>query len=88
MSDRCLVWLSFIHLTEFDRLPDSLYDPANSNPSRPVGTEAFTLPGRMPLNVCTEPDILMDVFEDALHQCTDQTLHPSEITLACLPLHT
>ncbi|KAK6319895.1 hypothetical protein J4Q44_G00090020 [Coregonus suidteri] len=88
VSDRCLVWLSFIHLTEFDRLPASLYDPANSNPSRVVSTEAFALPWRMPLDVRTEPDTLIAVFEDAVRQCTDQTLPPSERTLACLPLYT
>uniref|UniRef100_A0A8C8D6E1 Putative zinc-finger domain-containing protein n=1 Tax=Oncorhynchus tshawytscha TaxID=74940 RepID=A0A8C8D6E1_ONCTS len=88
ISDRCLVWLSFIHLTEFDRLPASLYDPANSNPSRVVSIEAFALPWRTPLDVRTEPDTLIAVFEDALRQCTDQTLPPSERTLACLPLHT
>ncbi|CAB1322809.1 unnamed protein product [Coregonus sp. 'balchen'] len=88
ISDRCLVWLSFIHLMEFDRLPASLYDPANSNPSRVVSIEAFDLPWRTPLDVRTEPDTLIAVFEDALRQCTDQTLPPSERTLACLPLHT
>uniref|UniRef100_A0A8C8HH95 Putative zinc-finger domain-containing protein n=1 Tax=Oncorhynchus tshawytscha TaxID=74940 RepID=A0A8C8HH95_ONCTS len=87
-SDRCLVWLSFIHLTEFDRLPASLYDPANSNPSRVVSTESFALPWRQPLDVRTEPDTLIAVFEDAVRQCTDQTLPPSERTLVCLPLYT
>ncbi|XP_020336771.1 zinc finger C3H1 domain-containing protein isoform X1 [Oncorhynchus kisutch] len=87
-SDRCLVWLSFIHLTEFDRLPASLYDPANSNPSRVVSTESFALPWRKPLDVRTEPDTLIAVFEDAVRQCTDQTLPPSERTLVCLPLYT
>lgn len=62
-SDRCLVWLAFIHLTEFDRLPASLYDPANSNPSRVVSTESFALPWRKPLDVRTEPDTLIAVFE-------------------------
>uniref|UniRef100_A0A673WVR4 Zinc finger C3H1-type containing n=1 Tax=Salmo trutta TaxID=8032 RepID=A0A673WVR4_SALTR len=87
-SDRCLVWLAFIHLTEFDRLPASLYDPANSNPSRVVSTESFTLPWRKPLDVRTEPDTLIAVFEDAVRQCTDMTLPPSERTLVCLPLYT
>lgn len=63
ISDRCLVWLSFIHLTEFDRLPASLYDPANSNPSRVVSIEAFALPWRTPLDVRTEPDTLIALFE-------------------------
>uniref|UniRef100_A0A4W5LJH4 Zinc finger C3H1-type containing n=1 Tax=Hucho hucho TaxID=62062 RepID=A0A4W5LJH4_9TELE len=87
-SDRCLVWLSFIHLTEFDCLPASLYDPADSNPSRVVSTESFALPWRKPLDVRTEPDTLIAVFEDAVRQCTDQTLPPSERTLVCLPLYT
>ncbi|KAL0968611.1 hypothetical protein UPYG_G00269160 [Umbra pygmaea] len=88
VRDRCLVWLSFIHLMEFDRLPASLYDPANGNPWRVVNTQPFVLPWSTPLNVRTEPDTLIAVFEDAVRQCSDETLPPSERILACLPLHT
>uniref|UniRef100_A0AAY5K3Z2 Putative zinc-finger domain-containing protein n=1 Tax=Esox lucius TaxID=8010 RepID=A0AAY5K3Z2_ESOLU len=88
VSDRCLLWLSFVHLMEFDRLPASLYDPANSNPSRVVSTKPFVLPWRSPLDVRTEPDTLIAVFEDAVRQCSDENLPPAEGTLARLSLHT
>ncbi|KAJ8002748.1 hypothetical protein DPEC_G00162170 [Dallia pectoralis] len=88
VSDRCLAWLSLIHLMEFDRLPASLYDPANSNPSRVVSTKAFVLPWRSPLDVRTDADALIAVFDDAVCRCSDENLPPAERTLACLPLHT
>ncbi|KAM3870108.1 zinc finger C3H1 domain-containing protein [Diretmus argenteus] len=87
-SDRALVWLSFIHLTEFDRLPSSLYNPADSSPSRLVSTEPFQLPWRTPQDISTPPDILIALFQDAIQQCSDETLPPGERTPACMPLHT
>nr|XP_046251308.1 zinc finger C3H1 domain-containing protein-like isoform X2 [Scatophagus argus] len=87
-SDRALLWLSYIHLTEFDRLPSSLYDPAVSGPSRLVSRESFLLPWRTQQDVSTPPDILIALFQDAIHQCSDESVSPSERTLACLPLHT
>uniref|UniRef100_A0A3B4XYE3 Zinc finger C3H1-type containing n=1 Tax=Seriola lalandi dorsalis TaxID=1841481 RepID=A0A3B4XYE3_SERLL len=86
--DRALVWLSYIHLTEFDRLPSGLYDPAESGPSRLVSRESFLLPWKTPQDVSTPLDILIALFQDAVHQCSDESLSPSERTLACLPLHT
>uniref|UniRef100_A0A667ZSM9 Zinc finger C3H1-type containing n=1 Tax=Myripristis murdjan TaxID=586833 RepID=A0A667ZSM9_9TELE len=87
-SDRALVWLSYIHLTEFDRLPSSLYNPATSSPSRLVSREPFQLPWRTPQDISTPLDILIALFEDAIHQCSDETMSPAERTLACMPLHT
>uniref|UniRef100_A0A673AAP5 Putative zinc-finger domain-containing protein n=1 Tax=Sphaeramia orbicularis TaxID=375764 RepID=A0A673AAP5_9TELE len=86
--DRALVWLSYIHLTEFDRLPSSLYDPADSGPSRLVSREPFLLPWKTPQDISTPLDILIALFEDAINHCIDDTLSQSERTLACLPLHT
>ncbi|XP_018544562.1 zinc finger C3H1 domain-containing protein isoform X2 [Lates calcarifer] len=86
-GDRALVWLSYIHLTEFDRLPSSLYDPAESGPSRLVSRGSFLLPWRTPQDISTPLDILVALFQDAIHQCSDESLSPSERTLACLPLH-
>ncbi|KAG7217687.1 hypothetical protein INR49_021242 [Caranx melampygus] len=85
--DRALVWLSYIHLTEFDRLPSGLYDPAESGPSRLVSRESFLLPWRTSQDISTPLDILIALFQDAVQQCSDDTLSPSERTLACLPLH-
>lgn len=62
-SDRALLWLSYIHLTEFDRLPSSLYDPAESGPARLVSREPFTLPWRTAQDVSTPPDILVALFK-------------------------
>uniref|UniRef100_A0A3Q1EJ05 Zinc finger C3H1-type containing n=1 Tax=Acanthochromis polyacanthus TaxID=80966 RepID=A0A3Q1EJ05_9TELE len=81
-ADRVLLWLSFIHLTEFDRLPAVLFDPAESGPSRLVSREAFMLPWRTERDVSTPPDILVALFQDAICQCS----HESDL-LACLPLH-
>ncbi|CAB1414938.1 unnamed protein product [Pleuronectes platessa] len=86
-TDRALVWLSYIHLTEFDRLPAGLWDPAESGPSRLVSRESFLLPWRSPQDISTPLDVLIALFQDAVHRCTDKSLSQSERTLACLPLH-
>uniref|UniRef100_A0A669BT26 Zinc finger C3H1-type containing n=1 Tax=Oreochromis niloticus TaxID=8128 RepID=A0A669BT26_ORENI len=87
-ADRALLWLSYIHLTEFDRLPACLYDPAESGPSRVVSREPFLLPWRTPRDVRTPADILVAFFQDGVRQCSDEHASDSERTLACLPLHT
>ncbi|XP_067348930.1 zinc finger C3H1 domain-containing protein-like isoform X3 [Channa argus] len=87
-GDRALVWLSYIHLTEFDRLPSSLYDPAESGPSRLVSRESFLLPWRTPKDIRTPLDILISLFQDAIQHCSDESLTQSERVVACLSLHT
>lgn len=62
-SNRALLWLSCIHLTEFDRLPAVLYDPAESNPSRLVSQKSFLLPWRSRQDLSTPPDILIALFQ-------------------------
>lgn len=62
-SDRALVWLSYIHLIEFERLPSSLYDPAESGPSRLVSRESFLLPWRTPQDVRTPLKVLVAFFQ-------------------------
>ncbi|XP_062276404.1 zinc finger C3H1 domain-containing protein-like isoform X2 [Scomber scombrus] len=86
-SDRALIWLSYIHLTEFDRLPCSLYDPSESSPSRLLSREHFLLPWGTPQDISTPLDILIALFQDAIRQCSDESLSQSERTLACLPLY-
>lgn len=61
--DRALLWLSYIHLSEFDRLPCSLYNPAESGPSRLVSRESFLLPWRTGQDISTPPDALIALFE-------------------------
>ncbi|KAM7415223.1 hypothetical protein PAMA_019848 [Pampus argenteus] len=87
LSDRALIWLSYIHLTEFDRLPCGLYDPAESGPSRLLSREHFLLPWRTQQDISTPLDILIALFQDAIRQCSSGSLSQSERTLACLPLH-
>lgn len=87
-SDRALLWLSYIHLTEFDRLPSSMYDLTASGPSRLVSRESFLLPWRTPEDVSTPLDILIALFQDAMQQCSDESASDSDRTLACMPLHT
>lgn len=62
-ADRALFWLCYIHLTEFDRLPSSLFDPAESGPSRLVCRESFLLPWRTAQDISTQPDILSALFK-------------------------
>lgn len=61
--DRALLWLSYIHLSEFDRLPSSLYNPSESGPSRLVSRESFLLPWRTEQDISTPPDTLIALFE-------------------------
>ncbi|KAK2866832.1 hypothetical protein Q8A67_024949 [Cirrhinus molitorella] len=87
VADRCLMWLSYIHLTEFRRLPSSLYDPANSSPSRIVCTEPFLIPWRTDGDLRTPADAIISLFGDAVCRCTDERLSSSEQIQACFPLH-
>ncbi|XP_042370523.1 zinc finger C3H1 domain-containing protein-like, partial [Plectropomus leopardus] len=87
-GDRALLWLCYIHLTEFERLPAALLDPVESGSSRLVSRESFLLPWRTPQDVSTPPHILIALFQDAIRQCSDESESQSERTLACLPLHT
>lgn len=61
--DRALLWLCYIHLSEFQQLPRSLYSPAESGPSRLVSRESFLLPWRTPQDISTPPDALVALFE-------------------------
>lgn len=62
-SDRALLWLSYIHLSEFGQLPRSLYNPAECGPSRLVSRESFLLPWRTAQDISTPPDALVALFE-------------------------
>ncbi|XP_034004229.1 zinc finger C3H1 domain-containing protein [Trematomus bernacchii] len=85
-SHRALLWLCFVHLTEFSRLP-SLFLPAESGPGRLVSTESFLMPWRTPRDIRTPTHTLIQLFQDGVLQCCDERLSVSERTLACLPLH-
>ncbi|XP_061697888.1 zinc finger C3H1 domain-containing protein isoform X2 [Syngnathoides biaculeatus] len=85
---RALAWLAYIHLKEFGRLPAALYDPLESGPSGLVGADPFLLPWRSASDVRTPHEELIGLFEEGVRRCGDDSLSPSERTLACLPLHT
>ncbi|XP_014826514.1 PREDICTED: zinc finger C3H1 domain-containing protein isoform X3 [Poecilia mexicana] len=87
-GDRALLWLCYIHLTEFDQLPASLYDPAESGPGRLVCTKSFQLPWRTQEDISTPHDILIALFKDAINQCSEESMTDAERTLACMPLYT
>ncbi|XP_044612343.2 zinc finger C3H1 domain-containing protein isoform X1 [Equus asinus] len=87
-SDRCLAWLAYIHLIEFNVLPSKFYDPSNANPSRIVNTEPFVMPWQAVQDVKTNPDMLLAVFEDAVKACTDESLTVEERVEVCVPLYT
>ncbi|XP_041110168.1 zinc finger C3H1 domain-containing protein-like isoform X2 [Polyodon spathula] len=87
LSDRCLAWLAYIHLIEFNSLPGTLYDPAHTNPGRIVNKEPFLIPWQSLQDVKTDPDMLFALFEDSVRACSDESLSPGERTAACLPIY-
>ncbi|XP_051547980.1 zinc finger C3H1 domain-containing protein-like isoform X2 [Myxocyprinus asiaticus] len=89
VPDRCLMWLSYIYMTEFKYLPPCLYDPSNSNPSRIVCADPFVIPWGTDKHqdIHTPTDDIISLFEDALSHCTDERLSSSEQIQACFPLH-
>ncbi|KAI7811681.1 zinc finger C3H1 domain-containing protein-like [Triplophysa rosa] len=86
-THRCLMWLSYIHLTEFRRLPSCLYDPANSNPARIVCADVFLIPWRAASGFHTPADVIISLFQDAVMKCTDERLSSSEQIQTCFSLH-
>ncbi|XP_033018945.1 zinc finger C3H1 domain-containing protein isoform X1 [Lacerta agilis] len=87
ISDRCLAWLSYIHLIEFGDLPIKFYDPANSNPSKIMKKEPFLIPWKTIGDVKADPDTLLAVFEDAIQSCTSENSAADEKVVLCLPLY-
>lgn len=82
-ADRALLWLSYIHLTEFDRLPACLYDPAESGPSRVVSRDPFLLPWRTSRDISTPADILVALFQGrAMRQQTREVLVSLSLTVS------
>uniref|UniRef100_H2ZZS1 Zinc finger C3H1-type containing n=1 Tax=Latimeria chalumnae TaxID=7897 RepID=H2ZZS1_LATCH len=86
-SDCCLAWLALIHLLEFNSLPGSFYDPANTNPSRMVDREPFLIPWQSKDDVKTDPTTLLALFEDAVSACSDDSILAEERIAVCLPLY-
>ncbi|XP_063303070.1 zinc finger C3H1 domain-containing protein isoform X1 [Pelobates fuscus] len=86
-QDRCLAWLSYIHLMEFSCLPATFYDPSHSNPSRMVNKEPFLIPWTTPQSIITEPAMLLAVFEAAVSSCSDENLTTKQRIEVCLPLY-
>nr|XP_056703286.1 zinc finger C3H1 domain-containing protein isoform X3 [Euleptes europaea] len=87
ISDRCLAWLSYIHLIEFGDLPVKFYDPANSNPSKIMKKEPFLIPWKKAEDVKTNPDTLLAVFDDAIQSCTSENPKDDEKIVLSLPLY-
>ncbi|XP_054044427.1 zinc finger C3H1 domain-containing protein isoform X3 [Rissa tridactyla] len=87
VSDRCLAWLAYIHLTEFGILPGKFYDPANAGPSRIMNKEPFLIPWQTVQDVKTDPDVLLAMFEDAVKTCTDENLEAEKRIAICFPLY-
>uniref|UniRef100_A0A8C0EQ27 Zinc finger C3H1-type containing n=1 Tax=Bubo bubo TaxID=30461 RepID=A0A8C0EQ27_BUBBB len=87
VSDRCLAWLAYIHLTEFGILPVKFYDPANVSPSRIMNKEPFLIPWQTVQDVKTDPDTLLAMFEDAVKTCTDESLEADKRIAICFPLY-
>ncbi|KAM4747046.1 zinc finger C3H1 domain-containing protein [Rhinophrynus dorsalis] len=86
-QDRCLAWLSYIHLMEFSSLPAKFYDPTNANPTRIVNKEPFLIPWLNSQSITTDPTMLLAVFEAAISSCSDERLNAKELIEVCLPLY-
>ncbi|XP_029453039.1 LOW QUALITY PROTEIN: zinc finger C3H1 domain-containing protein [Rhinatrema bivittatum] len=86
-SDRCLLWLAYVYLIEFNALPVNFYDPANANPARIVSKEPFLIPWQTQQCVKTNPDVLLALLEDAIHACAGDSLPAEERVQLCLPLY-
>ncbi|KAM4037986.1 LOW QUALITY PROTEIN: zinc finger C3H1 domain-containing protein [Anomaloglossus baeobatrachus] len=86
-KDRCLAWLSYIHLMEFSCLPANFYDPTVATPSRIVNKEPFLIPWLNPQSITTDPGMLLALFEAAVFSCSDENLNVDERIEACLPLY-
>ncbi|CAJ0933615.1 unnamed protein product [Ranitomeya imitator] len=86
-KDRCLAWLSYIHLMEFNSLPANFYDPTVAAPSRIVNKEPFLIPWLNPQRITTDPGMLLALFEAAVFSCSDESLNAEERIEACLPLY-
>lgn len=78
LSDRCLAWLAYIHLIEFNILPVKFYDPGNANPSRIMNKEPFLIPWQTVQDIKTNPDMLLAVFEGELRKVNDDVHNSSE----------
>lgn len=70
-SDRCLLWLCYIHLYEFQQLPDRLYQPCGSHPDKLV-TKTFLIDWRSKhRQLNCQLSFLNDLFNEALSSCLD-----------------
>ncbi|XP_056595490.1 zinc finger C3H1 domain-containing protein [Triplophysa dalaica] len=87
VTHRCLMWLSYIHLTEFRHLPSCLYDPAKSSPARIVCADVFLIPWRAAPDLHTPADLIIGLFQDAVVKCSDERLSSSEQIQTCFSLH-
>ncbi|XP_033101954.1 zinc finger C3H1 domain-containing protein-like [Anneissia japonica] len=83
--DKCLAWLSFIHLKYFKQLPPSLFDPNSSAPSRLVSKELFLCPWAK--SSITMLDEIQKDLQDAVECCHSKEHNAVENTIACLSLH-
>lgn len=67
--DRIVLWLSFIHLYECRQLPETLFDPANSNPGPVVQKVAFVVPFRIGTKTRISYETLLQLFQCAFSAC-------------------
>ncbi|PIO38511.1 hypothetical protein AB205_0014830, partial [Aquarana catesbeiana] len=86
-QDRCLAWLSYIHLMEYNTLPANFYDPTIANPSRIVNKEPFIMHWLNSQSIKTDPTMLLALFEAAVFSCSDENLNAKERIEVCLPLY-
>ena len=67
--DRIVLWLSFIHLYECRQLPETLFDPVNSNPGPVVQKAAFVVPFRIGTKTRISYETLLQLFQCAFSAC-------------------
>ncbi|XP_071115471.1 zinc finger C3H1 domain-containing protein-like [Haliotis cracherodii] len=68
-EDRCVLWISYIHLLEFHQLPQQLFDPANQNPGKVMSKTSLWISWEMKDELITPLQSLVGNFWDGVEAC-------------------
>uniref|UniRef100_A0A8C4ND19 Putative zinc-finger domain-containing protein n=1 Tax=Eptatretus burgeri TaxID=7764 RepID=A0A8C4ND19_EPTBU len=69
--DRALAWLSYLHIVEFNRLPEGIEDPMAPFPGHLVCSQLPLIPWNNVVDLYTAPDTLLALLNEALTSCQD-----------------
>ncbi|XP_046566199.1 LOW QUALITY PROTEIN: zinc finger C3H1 domain-containing protein-like, partial [Haliotis rubra] len=68
-EDRCILWISYIHLLEFHQLPQQLFDPANQNPGKVLSKTALWISWELKDELITPLQSLVGHFWEGVEAC-------------------